>query len=670
MPTPAEPPGGAGWSAVLAEVRGLADAGHPVQALARIIAALRPSGARPAADRVVSLAGHLEVERAAGGAEGASLGRLLRRVLRDAHSVHTLTDAGIPSSHRGFWSEFFGRLGRRVLPDPTDPASLTAVLQAVFPRQDDHVWVRRIPTAHWARLLDAMGVTAESVTGVDPDLANAIRVLAHHVASLGLSSEVTERLPDLEGPASPFLVISAAVSRYLESFENEEVGDEEPLLDEALALLTECREAVERLRAEKGEFGTNLSLTILSYRLLQQIERLDVLLHLTEPVERDFQGSAVRLFRTLVRAVNTRNQVVPHVRESADLLAYQVVEFAARKGSRYITRSPREYGLFFVSSLGGGLIVAVFALLKVLLDTLYVSLAAEAFLFGINYSICFVLIYLTGSTLATKQPAMTANTLARTLGGTSDHDIKALQELVVRTWRSQFVSFLGNLVMAFPVALGLSWGFHRLTGVPPAAPAKAAALLEGLHPWQSGALAYAAVAGVFLFASGLVSGYVDNRNRYGRIPLRIEQDPRLRRILGLGGAARLASFVDRKLGVLAGNVFLGFCLGSAGTVGTILGLPFDIRHIAFASAHFGMAMEALNWAIPVSLLLEVTLGVLLIGLVNFLVSFGLSLALAMESRRVTFGETRALVRGLLRHFLRRPLDYFFPPLRRRKSTPA
>jgi site-specific recombinase len=458
------------------------------------------------------------------------------------------------------------------------------------------------------------------------------------------------------------------VLRYLEGFENETVGDEEPLLDEALAQLERCREAVETLRAEKDVFGTSLGLVILSYRLLVQIERLDMLLHLTEPVERDFQGCAVRLFQTLVRAVNTRNHVIPYVRESADLLAYQVVEFAARKGSRYITRTPREYLAFFVSSLGGGLIVAVFALLKVLLDALYVSLAAEALLFGINYSICFVLIYLTGATLATKQPAMTANTIARSIGDTSEHDIEGLKQLVVRTWRSQFVSFVGNLLMAFPVALLLAWVFEVLTGSPPASPEKAAALLQETHPWQSAALAYAAVAGIFLFAAGLVSGYMDNRNRYGQLSVRLARHPLLHRLIGRGRTERLAAFVDHNLGVLVGNVFLGFCLGSAGTIGEILGLPFDIRHIAFSSAHFGMAMETLGWAVSVQLVLEVTLGVVLIGFVNFLVSFGLSLALAMESRQVTFRETRALFRRLLLHLARRPLDYFIPPLGRREAA--
>lgn len=644
---------------VLARTRDLATSVGGVPALAYLVSALRPVGGADPSGRVASLVRHLESEE--GAADGKSLGTLLRRVLREARTGHTLTDAGIPSGNRGFWSELFGRLGQRLLPDAEDPGSLAGVIDAVFPYEDDHVWIRAVPADLWGRLLDAVGLTAESVADPDPGLASAIRVLTHHVASLGLQPEITERLPQLEGPESPFLALSATVLRYLESFENEVVGDEKALLDEALGWLEECRNAVEVLRAEKDKFGTSLGLTILSYRLLVQIERLDMLLHLTDPVERDFQGSAVRLFHTLVRAINTRNQVIPHVRESADLLAYQVVEFAARKGSRYITRSPREYGAFFLSSLGGGFLVAVFALFKVLLDRLDVPLATEAFLFGVNYSICFVLIYLTGSTLATKQPAMTANTIARTIGETTGHDIEALKELVVRTWRSQFVSFVGNLVMAFPVALGLSYGFRWLTGTGPAAPAKAVDLLRDMHPWQSGALAYAAVAGVFLFGSGLVAGYVDNRNRYGQIPLRLSRQRRLRRVLGARRTERLAELVDQKLGVLAGNVFLGFALGSAGTIGEIMGLPIDIRHIAFSSAHFGVAMEGLGWSVPVWTALTITLGVMLIGLVNFLVSFGLSLALAMESRQVTFGETRALIRGLLAHLVRRPLDYFVPP---------
>jgi len=174
-------------------------------------------------------------------------------------------------------------------------------------------------------------------------------------------------------------------------------------------------------------------------------------------------------------------------------------------------------------------------------------------------------------------------------------------------------------------------------------------------------LLYAAIAGVFLFSAGLVSGYVDNRNLYRQIPARVAQHPILRSWLGAERAQRVAAFVDRNLGVLAGNVFLGFCLGSAGTVGEILGIPFDIRHIAFAASHFGMSVEALHGVVPLSLVLQTMMGVALIGLVNFLVSFHLALTAALESRQVTFGEWRALLRLLARRWIRRPWSYFVPP---------
>ena len=40
-------------------------------------------------------------------------------------------------------------------------------------------------------------------------------------------------------------------------------------------------------------------------------------------IERDFQGSAVALFRELLRAEKTRDHLGPHLRASADLLAFQ-----------------------------------------------------------------------------------------------------------------------------------------------------------------------------------------------------------------------------------------------------------------------------------------------------------------------------------------------------------
>src|SRR3546814_9024387 len=62
--------------------------------------------------------------------------------------------------------------------------------------------------------------------------------------------------------------------------------------------------------------------------------------------------------------------------------------------------------------------------------------------------------YIFHFSLATKQPAVTAHRFARSIeeAGASKR-VEALAEIVVRTFRSQFVALVGNLLIVVPVAL-------------------------------------------------------------------------------------------------------------------------------------------------------------------------------------------------------------------------
>ncbi|MBT8404306.1 MAG: site-specific recombinase [Gemmatimonadetes bacterium] len=647
------------WTPRLVRVVEMARSGSEVEALRLVVDGLRPSRDEAPGARVEALAVVLGQEHDTATAARETLTRLVHDLPDRSRVFAALSQSGIPDAE-GFLTGLTARIGRRLLPPVPDPDDLRDLMRTVFHDPRDHVWVAAVPDASARRLMAALGLTAESFPGVGEELALAIRVLARQVAGLGTSPEITDRLPHLVDENSPFLRLDLSVERYLTCFDNGVEGDEETLLAEVLERVRWCRAEIDRLRTEKPRHGTSLHLTGLSFRLLALLDRLELLLHLTEPVERDFQTSAVALFRELLRAEKTRDHLGPHLRASADLLAFEVVEHAARKGSKYITTGRRDYGRFLVSSMGGGLLVALFALGKVAMGHWEVPLGVEALLYGINYSLCFVLIYLTGATLATKQPAMTANTVARSLGK-EGHDLSGLEDLVVRVWRSQFVSFLGNLVVALPVAMLLARGVLVGSGGPVVEPDYARYMLADLHPWRSGSVIYAMVAGVLLFAAGLVSGWVDNLLLHRGVPARVEHHPMAVRAFGSSGAARLAATMERTLGVVVGNVLLGFGLGSMGTIGEILGLPLDIRHIAFASAQFGTALDVLDYRVAPGVVAVTALGVALIGLLNFLVSFGLSLAVALESRRVTFGETRELVAHLLGRLWRRPLDWFFPP---------
>ena len=102
-------------------------------------------------------------------------------------------------------------------------------------------------------------------------------------------------------------------------------------------------------------------------------------------------------------------------------------------------------------------------------------------------------------------------------------------------------------------------------------------------------------------------------------------------------------------------------LGFTPIVGQLVGLPLDIRHVAFASANLGYGLVGVQFAVPASTILVSVVGVLLVGLVNLVVSFRLALKVALRSRGITREQTEGLSARVLQRFLQRPRDFFWPP---------
>src|SRR5690606_21314188 len=149
----------------------------------------------------------------------------------------------------------------------------------------------------------------------------------------------------------------------------------------------------------------------------------------------------------------------------------------------------------------------------------------HAFYYSMNYSMGFIAIYLCGFTLATKQPAMTASALASALvpnkNSKTEDKYRTFAILFARVFRSQFIAFLGNVIIAFPVALLLIWGIDQIFHVN-IAETKWRKLIVDLSPIHSSAIFHAAIAGCFLFISGIIAGSVANRDKFNHIYYRIQ----------------------------------------------------------------------------------------------------------------------------------------------------
>ncbi len=568
----------------------------------------------------------------------AALRDHLAALFADKKSTRLLTEAGLlPDT--AFAAELRRRIGYKLLPPARDAGRLRDWLdELITPR--DRLWVEATPREVWIGLCDRLELRALFQRGAPGTLTNAINSLSHRIAAGGLNTELLRIDPALEAYDSPFLALHHEVDAWLRG-----VAEDARQID---VLLEQCTEALDRVRRRSAEVGTSVELTLQSTRLAQQLARLRLLVTLADPATESPHALLADLFVELVEVSGERHGVVALLRDTVGRLARQITQFASQTGEHYLAENWAALMKMFGAAAGGGVIIAGMALLKIKLVALHLAPLQEALLVSLNYALGFVLIYLLHFTVATKQPAMTASLFARTLaevrGQTAQQ--KALDAFAGKVWRAQFAAILGNMLLAFATAAAIATAFAA-GGHVAVDPGKAARLLADIDPLGSAALFYAAVAGVGLFLSGIVSGYYDNQSVYHAIPERLQRLGWPQRLLGTGRWHAVVEYLRPRWGGIAGNLFFGFYLGLASAFGMLAGLPLDIRHIAFSAANFGYAWQAFDWQLASGVAGVAFAGVVLIGLVNLTVSFSLAFYLALRATRGSRRESGALLlRGL------------------------
>lgn len=656
---------------ILQQITALSEVPDPA-VLKRLIDELRVSEKQPtlANEKIQQLIDILQLHPE----YGDGLASFVLRLIIEYRQIALYTDTGIMSDH-GFFSSFRRLIGHRFLPLLPEDDSVVELAGYLFNQPQDERWLATIDQDNWDILVALLKVSNDHlnlVASAKNNILNAIVILSYRITGIGLHPDLMNAYPQMLNYSAAFVAQNQEavlfVNQYRQAHELDNLTDTIP--EQAvspaplLVMLEQCEDMVATIRKRVYKTGISIHLTNMMLRLDQSLQRMRILTELVADNTDNRDRAIIELIQTLITTANRRYSIGYLIDNNTKLLSRKVTENASRVGANYISTDKSGYKKMFKKASIGGFIIAFMATLKILAFQLAIAPMGRAFVNSMIYGLGFVFIYIVHGTVATKQPAMTAAAIASTISdgsGKKSHQLTKLSELVVDILRTQFIAIMGNVMLAIPVALLISFAWLNYFGTPMINADKAAHLLHDLDPFRSLALPHAAIAGVYLFLSGLIAGYYDNLAVYNKIGARIHRHWLLQRLLPKSWLQRLSAFIEANLGAIMGNFIFGVFLGSTATIGFLFGLPIDIRHIAFSSANlahglFNLSATQMSWEV---ILLSI-LGVILIGMMNLMVSFSLALFVALRSKEVRFFEWSRLTKLIVSHIISHPSDFFWP----------
>jgi site-specific recombinase len=597
-----------------------------------------------------------------------SLRKTLLSQFRHTHLINAVTESGIVSG-RGFVQELTRKIKHKLLPALQQPDDFLYVLDRIFYQKTDHWWVNGINEQLWIDFFNLVGIQVNiSDPAIIRQLQEAMEVLSYRLVNLALEKDINIRGADWRESLEPFYMQNQLMVRFCQLQENNEWQQARKLLPNIIECLHNCRQTILRIRHERQQFGTSLAQAFIITRMQQLLDRMMLIVDALDGDDRFDVIRFVRYFKTVIRNENRKNSLGEFLSQNTSVLAYQIAEHGGRRGARFITSTRSEFARNVRSAMIGGVIVSFVAILKHLIGRAITAPFWQGLVYSANYSIGFVAIEESGGTLATKQPAYTANNIAGSFDvkkyQEAKPDVRNLAITVARTSRTQIASFMGNLIVVFPLTYLLAWLFTLATGSHITTGVATQKLLTDQQPGI--AWVYACFTGFFLFLSGLIGGYVENHVVYGRIPERLKTHPILKNTLSAKRLSKLVDWVDANLGAFVGSIALGFFLGMAGFIGKAFSIPFDIRHITISAGNSAIAFFDSDHAVQLKEVLLTLIGIAGIGFLNFVVSFGFAFYVAVKSRGIHLRDYPEFLSVLRKYFVQYPSDFIRPHKNLRK----
>ena len=582
-------------------------------------------------------------------------------------SVSLFTDTGLPS-HHALSSEVMQRIFERLLPSARDECDTARFLAGVFASsaavdrfvQLDPFVFERLRAVLWP------GGTSASKRRMQGDLRQALRLLSARVGGCGTGAAVRSRgsYPGVED--SPFYQLVFGTERLLEARTTVDREDSQAAWS---ALVKRCYDELEQVHLHMEDAGVSSALV---YDLrsmeatLRRMEALVSVLPWPELIAREVAGKDLVVVRqltdTLLQGRLNDVRLGTLVRENLNLLARKTVERTGHGGEHYIAHSRSDYWLMWRAAAGGGLLTVFTAAIKMRIMEAHLPLAVEGFLIGTDYAVSFVLLQIFGFALATKQPSMTAATLAgivRQNRGIARWS--KISEFAADISRTQLAAAVSNVITVCLGAVLFERVWVHLFKHHYLPVQSAQHVYQTLHPFTSGTAIFAAFTGVILWMAAVIGGWFENFVVYHRMPEAIRQHP-LGGRLGTRTMRRAADWLERNAASWSTSIVLGYLLGFSPVVARFFGIPLDVRHVtlstgtlALAAARFGTESFGHGW------LYAAAAGIGITFVLNLGVSFSIASVVALRAYDVPRNEQFQILRFLLKEVLESPSRFLFPP---------
>lgn len=590
----------------------------------------------------------------------------VREILTNVRSVELYAEAGL-HPREGLWSEAVRRVVEEVLPSAREDTDLSKLIFRLYPTAEDIDRLLALPDEIFEHLAQLISPADDpgAWRNQREDLTQAFRLLAVHVAGIGLSPELRARSHPGTIEDSPFYQLQQTTGELVQQ------EDDAPALRNWRKHLKRSREELEYVHQRMEDTGVS---TVLVFdlktieRAMTRMESIAEVLFVAGP--RKSIAAVKSLLDDVMNARRDDMSLRALFRENSALMARKVVERTGKTGEPYIANSPSEYRGIWWASLGGGLLTVLTAAVKMRVVEARFPPFVEGIAAGTNYAVSFLVLQHFHFALATKQPSVTAATFAgivRTTRGRAR--LEKLAEFISRITRSQLASAAGNLLAVCVGCIAFARLWALIFSRPYLAVSSAEHVYKTLDPFASGTMIFAALTGIILWVSALAGGWFENFAIYNRVPEAIAQHP-LGRKFGRERMKKIADSVDANLSAWTSSIVLGYLLGFVPAFGAFLGIPLDVRHVtlssgtlALAAASFGRDWLYRGW------FLYTVFGIAVTFALNLGVSFSIAAAVAMRAYGVSRRDQLRLMKYTAVSFLKSPRRFLIPPAKANAEMP-